>query len=111
MRTNAAAETDRAVEVVPPVEPLASWRVREFQIVEHGVLTIRFVDGAEGTVDMRAFLNSDKVVGTVFEALRDGALFSQAELHLGALDWPGEIDLAPDAMYDEIRANGTWVLN
>jgi hypothetical protein len=51
------------------------------------------------------------VVGTVFEALRDATLFSQAGLHLGAVEWPGEIDLAPDAMYDEIRANSVWVLN
>jgi Protein of unknown function (DUF2442) len=111
MRTNAATEADRSVEVVPPVTPVASWRVQDLGIVEHGVLAIRFVDGTEGTVDMRAFLNSDKVVGTVFEALRDATFFSQAELHLGAVEWPGEIDLAPDAMYDEIRANGTWVLN
>jgi hypothetical protein len=111
MRTNAAAEADLAVEVVPPVEPLASWRVRDLRIVEHGVLAIRFGDGTEGTVDMRALLNSDRVVGTVFEALRDATLFSRAEIHLGAVEWPGEIDLAPDAMYDEIRANGIWVVN
>jgi len=111
MRTNAAAEADLAVEVVPPVEPLAPWRVRDLQIVEHGVLAIRFVDGTEGTVDMRALLNSDRVVGTVFEALRDATLFSLAEIHFGAVEWPGEIDLAPDAMYDEIRANGIWLLN
>jgi hypothetical protein len=111
MRTNAAAEADLAVEVVPPVEPQASWRVRALQIIEHGVMAIWFVDGTEGTVDMRALLNSDKVVGTVFEALRDATLFSRAGIHLGAVAWPGEIDLAPDAMYDEIRANGLWVLN
>ena len=110
MRTNAAAEADRSVEVVPPVEPIASWRVQDLRIVDHGVLAIRFVDGTEGTVDMRAFLNSDKAVGTVFEALRDAALFSRAEIHLGTVEWPGEIDLAPDALYDEIRANRVWAL-
>jgi hypothetical protein len=26
----------------------------------------------------------------------------------GAVMWPGEIDLAPDAMYDEIRKEGRW---
>jgi hypothetical protein len=110
MRTDAAAEADRSVEVVPPVEPVASWRVRDLRIVEHGVLAIRFVDGTEGTVDMRAFLNSHKAAGTVFEALRDATLFSRAEIHLGTVEWPGDIDLAPDAMYDEIRANHIWVL-
>jgi len=24
--------------------------------------------------------------------------------------WPGEIDLAPDAMYEGIKATGVWVL-
>ncbi|HXH39371.1 MAG TPA: DUF2442 domain-containing protein [Thermoanaerobaculia bacterium] len=111
MRTNAAAEADRSAEVVPPVEPRSPWRVRDLGIVEHGVLEIRFIDDTEGTVDMRALLNSDKVIGTVFEPLRDASLFSQAAIHLGAVEWPGEIDLAPDAMYDEIRTHGVWVLN
>jgi hypothetical protein len=74
------------------------------------VLAVRFVDGTEGTVDMRPLLNSDNVIGTVFETLRDATLFSRAGLHLGAVAWPGEIDLAPDAMYDEIRANGVWIV-
>ena len=24
--------------------------------------------------------------------------------------WPGDIDIAPDAMYREIKSKGTWVL-
>jgi hypothetical protein len=50
------------------------------------------------------------VLGTVFEPLRDTSLFSQASIHLGVVEWPGEIDLAPDAMYDEIRTNGVWIV-
>jgi hypothetical protein len=46
----------------------------------------------------------------VFSCLRDPALFDQVFLDCGAVTWPGEIDLAPDAMYDEIRAHGCWVL-
>jgi hypothetical protein len=26
------------------------------------------------------------------------------------VEWPGDIDLAPDAMYDEIKALGVWIL-
>jgi len=26
------------------------------------------------------------------------------------LEFPDEIDLAPDAMYDAIKANGVWIL-
>jgi len=45
----------------------------------------------------------------VFEALREQAVFSQAHVLLGAVTWPGELDLAPDAMYDSIKAHGEWV--
>ena len=106
MSTNATAEADRAAEVVPAVEPRAPWRVREIRVVEHGVLNVRFVDDTEGRLDMGSLLNGDKVIGTVFEPLRDASLFAQAAINLGTVEWPGEIDLAPDAMYDEIRANG-----
>jgi hypothetical protein len=44
----------------------------------------------------------------VFEILRDPVLFAQAGIDHGAVTWPGELDLAPDAMYDEIRARGSW---
>ena len=110
MSTNAAAEEDRSAEVVPAIEPRSPWRVREIRILEHGVLAIRFVDGTEGTLDMRPLLNDGKVIGTIFEPLRDASHFSQAEVRLGTVEWPGEIDLAPDAMYEEIRAHGAWVL-
>jgi hypothetical protein len=110
MSTNAAAEADRSAEVAPEIEPNAPWRVREIRIVEHGVLNVRFIDETEGTLDMRPLLNSDRVVGTIFEPLGDASRFSEAVVHLGAVEWPGEIDLAPDAMYDEIRAHGVWVI-
>jgi hypothetical protein len=34
--------------------------------------------------------------------LRDVRLFEQAFIDNGAVAWPGDIDLAPDAMYAEI---------
>jgi len=34
----------------------------------------------------------------------------RAYVNDGAVTWPGELDLAPDAMYDEIKANGRWVV-
>jgi len=45
----------------------------------------------------------------VFQALRDPAVFRQVHLDHGAVTWPGEIDLAPDAMYDDIRNTGRSV--
>lgn len=60
---------------------------------------------------MSAFLKSQKLEGTVFEALRDAAIFAQAQVVLGAIQWPNGADLAPDAMYDAIRERGVWVLD
>ena len=44
----------------------------------------------------------------VFERLRDLGLFEQVGIVLGAVTWPGGLDLAPDAMYDALRTNGSW---
>nr|WP_143002361.1 DUF2442 domain-containing protein [Nitrosospira sp. Nl5] len=46
----------------------------------------------------------------VFAALADPEIFAQAHVELGAVTWPGELDLAPDAMHDEIEKNGVWKL-
>lgn len=111
MQPNTESETDRAVAVEPPIEARAAWRVRRVRIVEHGVLDVEFVDGVRGVVDLRSRLARTDIVGTAWEPLRDEALFARASILLGAVTWPGEIDLAPDAMYDEIRAHGQWVVS
>jgi hypothetical protein len=46
----------------------------------------------------------------VFEALRDDRFFAQATVAEGAVRWPNGADLAPDAMYDAIRASGCWTV-
>jgi len=71
-------------------------------------LAVQFVDGTAGEVDLSRVING-RGPG-VFEKLRDPALFSQVFLDHGAVTWFGEIDLAPDAMYDEIREHGRWVV-
>ena len=42
----------------------------------------------------------------IFVQLRDPVLFAQAYVEYGAVGWPGEVDLAPDAMYDAIKNMG-----
>jgi hypothetical protein len=111
MHPIAESETDRAAGVEPPVAPRAPWRVRDLQVVAHGLLDVQFQDGTRGTVDLRPRLARQDLAGTVFAPLRDVAFFAQAAVHLGTIEWPGEIDLAPDAMYDAIRAHGQWVLS
>jgi hypothetical protein len=46
----------------------------------------------------------------VFEALRDPEVFRQVRCGRGFLEWPVEIDLAPHAMYEEIKEHGRWLL-
>jgi hypothetical protein len=72
---------------------------------------VTFVDGTAGEVDMSGFLKNPNIDGTVFEALRDPAIFCQARVVLGGIEWPNGADLAPDAMYDAIREHGVWVLD
>ena len=46
----------------------------------------------------------------VFAALRDPSLFAQVALDYGAVSWPGELDLAPDAMHAAIQEREEWRL-
>ena len=72
-------------------------------------LDVSFVDGTSGKVDMRAFLSSSKVDGTVFEPLRDPAVFAGARVVMGAVQWPNGADLAPDAIYDALKQCNVWL--
>jgi hypothetical protein len=74
------------------------------------VLRVTFVDGTMGDVDMRNFLNDPQAKGTVFEPLRDPNVFTQVRVVMGAVQWPNGADLAPDAMYDAIKAHGRWIV-
>jgi hypothetical protein len=37
-------------------------------------------------------------------------VFAQVRVEYGAVTWPGDIDLAPDAMHDELKDHGVWIL-
>jgi hypothetical protein len=71
-------------------------------------LHVRFHDGVEGEVDMSALVHSPHA--GVFTQLADPVRFAEVHVEYGAVIWPGEIDLAPDAMYAEITKNGKWTL-
>jgi hypothetical protein len=82
------------------------WRVAEVRALPGYRLVVRFVDGTSGEVAVSKLIFG--ATPGVFEALRDPAIFAQVGIELGAVTWPGELDLAPDAMYDEIKAHGSW---
>ena len=111
MQPTANTETDRAFEVAPEISHTVPWRVTSVVVLPNARLEVRFVDGTSGKVDMQEFLSSREVEGTVFEPLRDPAVFAEVRVVLGAVQWPGGADLAPDAMYDAIHESGIWVLD
>jgi hypothetical protein len=71
-------------------------------------LYVRFMDESEGFVDLSELITS-KEAG-VFMVLRDTQLFKSVYLDHGAVTWPGNLGLAPDAMYDVIKDKGEWVV-
>jgi Protein of unknown function (DUF2442) len=105
----ANSKSDRSSPVAPTVAASSPWRVVSVQAHAGQRLRVAFADGTTGEVELGAFLGSASVVGSVFEALRDPATFAAAEVVMGAVTWPNGADLAPDAMYDAIRADGRWV--
>jgi Protein of unknown function (DUF2442) len=111
MQPTANSETDRAFEVASEISHTVPWRVTSVTVLPDAQLEVTFVDGTSGKVDMRAFLSSAEVDGTVFEPLRDVAGFAEARVVMGAVQWSNGADLAPDAMYDAIHASGVWVVD
>jgi Protein of unknown function (DUF2442) len=110
MQPSKAASPDRASEVVPEVRHTVPWRVVSVEALDGSRLRVQFVDGTVGEVWMQEFLANPTVIGTVFEPLRDPAEFARVRIELGAVSWSCGADLAPDAMYEAIRAHGAWVL-
>lgn len=108
MRTQSTAEKNPPSAISPPVRPRMPWRVVTVTALPDYRLHVRFVDDTEGMVDLKGLICSPGA--GVFAALADPSLFARAYVEYGAVTWPGEIDLAPDAMYAEIRKTGQWVL-
>ncbi len=74
---------------VAAVRPLSGYR-----------LEVVFDDGLQGVVSLK-----DRLFGPVFEPLRDWDAFRQVSVdEFGAVSWPNGADLAPDALYERIRA-------
>jgi hypothetical protein len=80
--------------------------VQEVTALPNDRLFVRFVDGLTGIVDLSALIASPEA--GVFARLRDRTLFEQARVEMGAVAWPGELDLAPDAMHSAIKEHGEW---
>lgn len=71
---------------VVQVDPLPDYRLR-----------VRFDNGFEGIVDL-----SNDLWGEMAAPLKDVAFFSQVFIEYGAVTWPNEYDMCPDALYHRL---------
>lgn len=75
-------------------------KVVRIRVLPNWTLEVQFDDGTAGEVCLK-----DDLYGEVFEPLKDPAFFAQAFVDEdGAICWPNGADLAPDALYEDIRA-------
>jgi hypothetical protein len=75
-------------------------RIVSVRPLETYELEITFSDGTRGNVSLK-----DRLFGPMFEPLRDVSLFQQITVdEYGAVCWPNGADLAPDALYEQLRA-------
>ena len=103
MREKPDSKTDSSIGL----SARTAWHVVEVRPVGDYRLVVTFADGARGDVDLSWLIG--RADAGVFASLRDPAVFSRVGLVHGAVSWPNGIDLAPDAMYDAIKATGHWV--
>jgi hypothetical protein len=82
-----------------------NYDVIEVQPIDHLLLNVKFRDGLSGKIIFK-----ESHLNGVFEALKNPETFSKVNCENGFVEWPGEIDLAPDAMYEEVKKNGVWEL-
>jgi hypothetical protein len=74
---------------VVTVKPIADWK-----------LEVTFADGKKGVVSIK-----ESLFGPVFEQLKDPAYFAQVRIDdFGVVCWPNGADLAPDALYEQIKS-------
>ncbi len=105
-RTTRYEDSSIALEERPPAA--IPWRVRAVQAEPGYALQVSFADGLSGRVEMREMIFS-KNAG-VFAQLADEKNFERVSVDGCAVVWANGLDLAPDAMYEEIKRNGVWIL-
>ena len=73
------------------------WDVVEVKPEPDYRLFVRFADGSGGRVQL-----APEDLKGVLAPLREPSFFKQVFVDRGAVAWPAETDLAPDAMYRQI---------
>ena len=82
------------------VSPLV--HVTAVEVIGEHTLRLTFEDGLVGDVSF-----GDHAWRGVFEPMRDPSFFAQVRVdpQFGTIVWPGDLDMAPEPLYVEARAN------
>lgn len=59
-------------------------------------LLLEFTNGEVKKYEVRPLLTRG-----IFQRLQDLSLFRQARVVLGTVEWPGDIDICPDTLYED----------
>ena len=108
MPAEPVTDEDPSASLTAQAVPRSPWRVTAVEALPGFRLRVAFADGLTGMVDMSRLVHSPKA--GVFAALADPSLFQHVTLDYGAVAWPGELDLAPDAMHAAIQEHQVWLL-
>lgn len=91
---------------MPPLQPSAMpWRVASCEVIGDHRLHVCFRDGLEGDVQF-----TPTAFHGVFAHLADPTKFAEVDVVLGAVTWPGELDIAPDRIHADIKRSGISLL-
>ena len=80
--------------------------VVDVKVLAHLKLQVLFFDGTTGTVEF-----SPTMIKGVFQPLSDPTFFNEVSWSDGFVTWPGELDIAPDAMHRQLKTNGYWLIS
>lgn len=85
------------------------WRVVAVAAMPAYRLNVCFSDGTSGIVNMSALATCG--AAGIFASLHEPSVFEAVHVELGAVAWPGDVDLAPDALYVAIKKQGSCTLS
>ncbi|WP_165797852.1 DUF2442 domain-containing protein [Mycolicibacter virginiensis] len=82
---------------------IPAYEVTTVEVVDPTTLRVSHADGTVAEHDLARLIAR----GGVYAPLADAEFFKQVRIAHGAVTWPGEIDLAPDSLWDHSRGRCT----
>lgn len=106
MRAETTPQGHSPAFITPTIIYQSPWHVVRVDVLPEFSLYVQFLDGVEGKLIFKPSFFTG-----VFAHLSNIEEFQTVDIVNGAITWPGELDLAPDAMHHELQKNGQWVLS